>query len=91
MGRFMSPDTDFNLRRIIANPQKWNRYAYVLNNPLIMIDPDGLAEIYVFRPEARSLNASWRKAARDAEANGNHMHFFNGAKAGIRGHDTYSR
>ena len=25
-------------------PQSWNRYAYVLNNPLILIDPDGLEE-----------------------------------------------
>jgi hypothetical protein len=25
-------------------PQSWNRYAYVLNNPLALIDPDGLEE-----------------------------------------------
>ncbi len=27
-----------------ANPQSWNRYAYVLNNPLALIDPLGLAD-----------------------------------------------
>lgn len=27
-----------------SNPQTWNRYAYVLNNPLRWVDPDGLEE-----------------------------------------------
>ncbi len=39
MGRWMSPDTDFNLKRILPNPQRWNRYAYVINNPLVLVDP----------------------------------------------------
>jgi hypothetical protein len=25
-----------------TNPQSWNRYAYVLNNPLAMVDPTGM-------------------------------------------------
>jgi RHS repeat-associated protein len=25
----------------VTNPQRWNRYAYALNNPLAVIDPDG--------------------------------------------------
>jgi hypothetical protein len=25
-----------------ARPQTWNRYAYVLNNPLRLVDPEGL-------------------------------------------------
>ncbi len=28
-------------------PQTWNRYAYVLNNPLTLVDPDGTKEISV--------------------------------------------
>ena len=30
-----------------TNPQSWNRYAYVLNNPLKYIDPNGLDCIYL--------------------------------------------
>lgn len=40
-GRFTSPDpllASANLRR----PQTWNRYTYVLNNPLRYTDPSGL-------------------------------------------------
>jgi hypothetical protein len=28
----------------VSNPQTWNRYTYVLNNPLRLVDPDGLEE-----------------------------------------------
>jgi hypothetical protein len=31
----------------LANPQKWNKYSYVLNNPLSLTDPDGMEEISV--------------------------------------------
>lgn len=42
LGRFMSPDAGpFHFE----NPQSLNRYAYVLNNPLFYIDPDGAASI----------------------------------------------
>jgi RHS repeat-associated protein len=39
LGRFMSPDP---LGGSISNPQSLNGYAYVLNNPLNLIDPLGL-------------------------------------------------
>ena len=43
-GRFTSPDpTLASLRG--SNPQTLNRYAYVLNNPLLFIDPFGLWEL----------------------------------------------
>jgi RHS repeat-associated protein len=39
LGRFMSPDP---LGGYISNPQSLNRYSYVLNNPLNLVDPLGL-------------------------------------------------
>jgi len=44
-GRFTSADPKQFSLRTIANPQKWNKYAYVLNNPLASIDPNGREEI----------------------------------------------
>jgi RHS repeat-associated protein len=44
LGRFMTPDpTMKSVNRL--NPQTWNRYAYVVNNPLNRIDPLGLWDI----------------------------------------------
>jgi RHS repeat-associated protein len=41
MGRFLSPDP-VNDPRALKRPQSWNRYAYVINNPLRYTDPTGL-------------------------------------------------
>jgi len=41
MGRFMSPDPD-NAGASLGNPQSFNAYAYVMNNPLAYVDPSGL-------------------------------------------------
>ncbi|HEX9985075.1 MAG TPA: RHS repeat-associated core domain-containing protein, partial [Thermoanaerobaculia bacterium] len=40
-GRFLSVDPVLNLKRALREPQNWNRYAYVMNNPLRYTDPDG--------------------------------------------------
>jgi RHS repeat-associated protein len=40
-GRFTSPDPLLNSGRP-WDPQSWNRYSYVLNNPLRLVDPNGL-------------------------------------------------
>ena len=39
IGRFMSPDP---APGNVLNPQTWNRYAYVLNDPINLRDPSGL-------------------------------------------------
>jgi RHS repeat-associated protein len=41
-GRWISPDPLGRGAVTLANPQSWNRYAYVNNNPLALIDPSGL-------------------------------------------------
>lgn len=41
-GRWPSPDPAGLSSVNRTNPQSWNRYAYALNNPLVLIDPRGL-------------------------------------------------
>jgi RHS repeat-associated protein len=40
-GRFTSCDPKTLGVKQLVNPQRWNRYAYVVNNPLALYDPDG--------------------------------------------------
>lgn len=47
MGRFTSPDSKIASGKHLFNPQKWNKYAYTLNNPLRYFDPDGMEEVTV--------------------------------------------
>ena len=42
MGRFMSPDPVVVTRRRLTDPQRFNLYAYVRNNPLRYTDPTGM-------------------------------------------------
>jgi RHS repeat-associated protein len=42
-GRFTSIDPLIASGRV-GNPQSWNRYVYVLNNPVRLIDPNGLRD-----------------------------------------------
>ena len=47
MGRWLSPDPKQPSIKHLVNPQKWNKYAYVLNNPLALFDPDGQEELTI--------------------------------------------
>jgi RHS repeat-associated protein len=40
-GRFTSPDPLLSSGRSLQ-PQSWNRYTYVINRPLSLVDPNGL-------------------------------------------------
>jgi RHS repeat-associated protein len=41
VGRFTTVDPAMTIGKNLVDPQRWNRYAYVRNNPLRYIDPDG--------------------------------------------------
>jgi len=57
IGRFMSPDpsTDSIFR---ANPQSWNRYSYVYNNPMRFIDPLGEEATAVVDEENKTITVT---------------------------------
>jgi RHS repeat-associated protein len=40
-GRFLSVDPELDVNTAVSNPQSWNRYSYVKNNPIVLIDRDG--------------------------------------------------
>ena len=42
-GRFTTVDPLLDQQKALVDPQQWNRYAYVRNNPLRYTDPDGRA------------------------------------------------
>jgi hypothetical protein len=46
-GRFTSPDPVNGTVLRMLNPQRWNMYAYGVNNPLLYLDPDGRDAIAV--------------------------------------------
>jgi RHS repeat-associated protein len=41
LGRFQTPDPVLVSWRRMVNPQQWNAYSYVGNNPLRFVDPTG--------------------------------------------------
>ena len=44
MGRFLSVDPVLDVKRALHEPQVWNRYSYVVNNPINRVDRDGRAD-----------------------------------------------
>jgi RHS repeat-associated protein len=41
IGRFTTSDQVLHFEKAVLNPQLWNKYTYVSNNPLRKVDPDG--------------------------------------------------
>jgi RHS repeat-associated protein len=52
MGRFISTDNILISEVRVNNPQIWNSYSYVGNNPLNFADPSGMERIQLGRSEA---------------------------------------
>lgn len=48
IGRFTTVDPYLNVQAALVEPQRWNRYAYVTNNPLRFTDPDGRDKVAEF-------------------------------------------
>jgi RHS repeat-associated protein len=46
IGRFTTIDPKLTVEHNIADPQRWNRYAYCRDNPLRFVDPDGRDWLY---------------------------------------------
>ncbi len=55
-GRWLSPDPAGLAAADPSNPQSWNRYAYVLNNPLSYTDPLGL---YCYYGDTSEGSSDW--------------------------------
>jgi RHS repeat-associated protein len=75
-GRFLSVDPVLNFDSVVPRPQRWNRYAYGLNNPLIRIDPDGRKDKMILLsslgygdtvPSDAQLSAAAQDAGKTAE------------------------
>ena len=60
-GRFTSPDPLSAPACAHPNvPQSWNLYTYVLNNPLKLVDPDGMMWIYRYLDEEHTkIGIAW--------------------------------
>jgi len=63
VGRFTSTDPVFFQAQMLSNPQRFNLYAYALNNPLKFVDPTGEA-VELNEQQLKLLkNAVGKKAA----------------------------
>ena len=71
IGRFLSPDP---VLQDPANAQNYNKYSYVLNNPLKFTDPSGYRGQRVYRLQAPDMLAENRKLNMDREAHWQAMH-----------------
>jgi RHS repeat-associated protein len=59
LGRFLSADPQIDTAKNIAAPQRWNRYAYVLNSPVSFVDLDGRDLVIVYDFSGSGL--TWRQ------------------------------
>jgi len=94
IGRFTSVDPKMITARHLVFPQKWNRYSYVQNTPILRVDPDGMEDWVVFRTVTAGFNdKQWANAKRavestkDAKGNQNTFHMVEGAKVSVESYN----
>jgi RHS repeat-associated protein len=63
LARFTTVDPATNTQESLADPQRWNRYAYSLNSPYRYIDPDGRLPRKIVTAAERELFSRARKDA----------------------------
>ncbi len=56
-GAWLSPDPE-NAGEVDADPQSWDAYGYVMDNPTTDTDPSGLDCLYVSSASANSINVA---------------------------------
>jgi len=59
-GRFTNPDPLLAKKEWLADPQRWNRYAYVRNNPIRFADPNG-EDLIVYYWDSQNLTDEQRE------------------------------
>lgn len=93
LGRFMSPDPE-NYGANPTNPQSWNMYAYVLNNPLTFVDPFGLDCVYLDDNGGTDPNgpggASIDHNSNEGECNGHGGYWANGYIGSLNDVQTFA-
>ncbi|HYI08064.1 MAG TPA: RHS repeat-associated core domain-containing protein, partial [Thermoanaerobaculia bacterium] len=68
-GRFLTVDPLMAPQRNMTTPQRWNRYAYTVNNPVKYVDPDGRKDtIYIVSMFSREHTPIFRAALNKAIA-----------------------
>jgi RHS repeat-associated protein len=91
IGRFMSADP-FNpfalkpkqFKAWISNPQRWNKYAYALNNPVTLIDPDGLNACGTNNDNTCKVTVTFTDRSKDENGN------YNDKWANLKGNKDYN-
>jgi RHS repeat-associated protein len=59
-GRFTTVDPMLDVEQALVDPQRWNRYAYSLNNPLKFVDPDGKNPLLVMGGAGAAVFGGWQ-------------------------------
>ena len=59
-GRFTTVDPAMDIDAALVDPQRWNRYAYSLNNPLKFVDPDGRNPLLIMGAAGSAVFGGWQ-------------------------------